>query len=150
MTREERRLEREARHKREREEYDNNALNQSINLLKSLKENGEEYYSIASTYDGYTCDACSKWADKLLPLSEAKIGFNCPPFHSGCRCLITNAERISRMKCDTSLKWARSNRTGKAIYIPAWMTFEDFKREVLDNPNYKAELNASNQEVLKI
>lgn len=140
MTREERRLERERKYQEERRIYDENALQCSLNFIKNkgLIIGGEEIteYEIAVTFDRLTCPECAKWDGKVLSLNTAEIGVNCPPFHSGCRCMMIQPSK-NRMYIGTKI--AR-NKDDKNIYVPADMIYSDYKKLVLDedaNPQFK-------------
>lgn len=56
--------------------------------LKDLASCGAKKYKIIACDDEKLCDVCRKYKGKSFPLSSAKIGYSCPPFHLGCRCLI--------------------------------------------------------------
>ena len=54
--------------------------------IASLKECGASKYRIISMPDAELCDICKKFKGRTFPVSSARIGYNCPPFHLGCRC----------------------------------------------------------------
>lgn len=56
--------------------------------LLSLSECGASKYRIVCYDDADLCSVCRKFKGRALPVSGAKIGYNCPPFHLGCRCVI--------------------------------------------------------------
>lgn len=60
--------------------------------LANLKDIEATKYRIISMPDNDLCDICRKYKGRVLPVSAAKIGYNCPPFHLGCRCIITMEE----------------------------------------------------------
>lgn len=56
--------------------------------LKEYRQNDINQYQILAALDTETCPVCGKMDSQVFNISEAKIGKNCPPFHSGCRCCI--------------------------------------------------------------
>ena len=54
--------------------------------IASLKECGASKYRIISMPDHELCDICKRFKGRTFPVSSARIGYNCPPFHLGCRC----------------------------------------------------------------
>ena len=58
-----------------------------------------------------------------------KAGETAPPFHPGCRC--TTAPYFEDMK-DIGERWMRDPETGKGGYVPADMTFNEWKAEYVD------------------
>ena len=43
-------------------------------------------YIFLATLDNTTCPLCGKLDGQCFPISERKLGVNCPPMHIGCRC----------------------------------------------------------------
>ena len=56
--------------------------------LDRYKSSGVEKVRIVVDPDERTCDVCAKWDDKIVDVSEAQTGKNCPPFHPNCRCAV--------------------------------------------------------------
>ena len=56
--------------------------------LDRYKSSGTEKVRIVVDPDERTCDVCAKWDDKIVDVSEAHTGTNCPPFHPNCRCAV--------------------------------------------------------------
>lgn len=54
--------------------------------IASLKECGASKYRIISMPDAELCDICKRFKGRTFSVSSARIGYNCPPFHLGCRC----------------------------------------------------------------
>ena len=57
-------------------------------VLHSLSDADISKYTVLCTNDDQLCSVCRKMKGKKFPVSSAKIGYNCPPFHRGCRCTI--------------------------------------------------------------
>lgn len=60
--------------------------------LANLKDCGASKYRIVSMIDNDLCNLCRKYKGRTFPVSSARIGYNCPPFHLGCRCVIVIEE----------------------------------------------------------
>ncbi len=56
--------------------------------LSDLASCDASRYKIIACDDEKMCDVCRRFKGKAFPISAAKIGYNCPPFHLGCRCII--------------------------------------------------------------
>ena len=56
--------------------------------LDRYKSSGTQKIRIIVDPDERTCDVCAKWDDKIVDISEAHTGKNCPPFHPRCRCAV--------------------------------------------------------------
>lgn len=60
----------------------------SMHELHSLSEANISKYIVLCADDDQLCSVCRKMKGKKFQVSSAKIGYNCPPFHRGCRCNI--------------------------------------------------------------
>lgn len=60
----------------------------NVKTLNDLASCGAEKYKIIACDDEKMCDVCRKYKGRAFLVSAAKIGYNCPPFHLGCRCII--------------------------------------------------------------
>lgn len=101
---------------------------------ESYNECGIERYIYVATLDVPTCKVdCAPLDGKDFPVAERKVSVNYPPMHPWCRCTTIayiSAEDLARMK-----RWARDPVTGKTIYVPADMTYEEwYKKYVEGNP----------------
>lgn len=65
----------------------------SVRTLQNLAECDASNYLIISCDDDQLCDLCRKFKGRSFPVSSAKIGYNCPPFHLGCRCNIVISDK---------------------------------------------------------
>lgn len=61
--------------------------------LQNLSSCGASHYTIISCDDDSLCDLCRSFKGRSLPVSAAKIGYNCPPFHLGCRCSMVISDK---------------------------------------------------------
>ena len=64
------------------------AYHNSLTELHAFSSAGISQYIIHVSADEQICSVCRKMKGKKFPVSSAKIGYNCPPFHRGCRCTI--------------------------------------------------------------
>lgn len=60
----------------------------NVKTLGDLVSCDAKKYKIIACDDEKMCDVCRKYKGRAFPVSAAKIGYNCPPFHLGCRCII--------------------------------------------------------------
>ncbi|QEY33710.1 hypothetical protein FL966_00780 [Caproiciproducens galactitolivorans] len=105
------------------------AMKQAIREeLKEYKQDGITQYQILAALDTETCPLCGKMDSKVFNISEAKIGKNCPPFHSGCRCCITPF--IPEYDDLAGPRAARDPVTGKSITVPMMSYTEWYKKYI--------------------
>ena len=72
--------------------------------LDRYKEHGRDKIRIIVDPDERTCDVCAKWDDKIVDISEAHTGKNCPPFHPRCRCTIAAVVENKKEKAKEDIK----------------------------------------------
>lgn len=60
----------------------------SLEELSGLSDAGISKYQILVACDDQLCPLCKEQGGKIYRVKSAKIGYNCPPFHRGCRCCI--------------------------------------------------------------
>lgn len=88
-----------------------------------------EQFEVVETLDVHTCEFCGAMDGKVFPMSEFEIGVTAPPFHPNCRgCTSPYFED------DFGVPGKRAARgaDGKTYYIPANMTYEEWKRSFAD------------------
>ena len=93
-----------------------------------FKELDVEKYEIIVSYDGKTCDICQSMDGQHFKMSEWQVGVTAPPFHVNCRCdqIPYFDDKFSAM----GTKAAR-DKNGKTVFIPANMTYEEWKNTVI-------------------
>nr|DAL30257.1 MAG TPA_asm: minor capsid protein [Caudoviricetes sp.] len=105
---------------------------------ESYKECGIERYIYVATLDVRTCkEDCAPLDRKDFLVAERKVSVNYPPMHPWCRCTTIayiGTEDLARMK-----RWARDPVTGKTMYVPADMTYEEWHKKYVEG-NPEAEL----------
>ncbi|MBD9054487.1 MAG: hypothetical protein EGR36_00540 [Eubacterium ventriosum] len=96
-----------------------------------FKELDVERYEIVATLDGHTSDICQEMDGKVFKMSEYEEGVTAPPFHVNCRSCtapyfddeFTKGERIAR------------NEDGDTYYVPADMTYGEWRNKYIDLKN---------------
>lgn len=95
--------------------------------LNGYKRNNNEKYRFSATLDDITCPTCGKLDGKLMLVENAKIGTNFPPICSKCRC--TTLEHFPDDKYGKDDKRiARDPKTGKNYYVPAKITYTQWRK----------------------
>ncbi|MBX4145958.1 minor capsid protein [Paenibacillus lautus] len=89
-----------------------------------------QQYEILATLDKRTSETCRSMDGKVFNLSEREVSVNYPPFHARCRTTVT---AYFDDEVDPGKRIAKDH-TGKRIYIPANMKYEDWKKEYIDTP----------------
>lgn len=91
-----------------------------------FKELDVEQYEIFISYDKKTCDICQGMEGQHFKMSEWQVGVTAPPFHVNCRC-----DTIPYFDDEFSAMGTKAARdeNGKTIFIPANMTYEEWKSQ---------------------
>ncbi len=89
-----------------------------------------QQYEVLATLDSKTSETCRVMDGKVFNLSEREVSINYPPFHARCRTTVT---AYFDDEVDPGKRIAKDH-TGKRIYIPADMKYEDWKKEYIDSP----------------
>lgn len=97
--------------------------------LKSYRAMGIKEYTYLATLDARTCAVCGALDLKVFRVDEAKTGVNLPPMHPNDRCTI--APKIPRVVNDGS-RTARNPETGRNYKVPADMTYEQWREEIVE------------------
>ena len=94
---------------------------------ETYKELGVKNVEILETLDSITCAFCASMDRKVVPMSEFQPGVTVPPFHPHCRGTTVPA-------IDEKYTGERAARTadGKVYYVPANMTFSQWKKAFVD------------------
>lgn len=93
-----------------------------------FSELGVEQFEIFSSYDEKTCEICQDMDGKHFPTSQWEVGVTAPPFHVQCRC--TPVPYFDDEFSAMGTKAAR-NEKGKTVFIPANMTYEEWKEKYI-------------------
>lgn len=94
------------------------------------KDLGIEEFEFLATLDSHTSEICREMDGKHFKMSEYQIGVNAPPLHPHCRsttCPYFNDE-FTAME-----QRAARGEDGKTYYVPGDMTYNEWKKEFVDN-----------------
>lgn len=97
---------------------------------------GVEEYEIVATLDFHTSDICQNMDGKVFPMKDYEPGVTAPPFHVWCRsCTVPYfSENYGQIG-----KRAAREEDGKTYYVPADMTYSEWKESFV-NGGDKSEL----------
>lgn len=93
---------------------------------RCYKDLDVEEFEVVETLDKHTCEICQDMDGKHYPISDYRIGETAPPFHPrcrGCTCPYFDDEFSSGGQ-----RAARDPDTGDTYYVPADMTYKEWKR----------------------
>lgn len=93
--------------------------------LKAYEDIGAEQYRYLATLDYRTCERCQQWDNMVLPLSEAREGYNYPVLHTLCRCTTTIAVDLKNRR-------ARDPLTGKNDIVDGSVTYQEWYNSLSD------------------
>lgn len=89
-----------------------------------------EQFEFVATLDSLTSDICREMDGQVFKMSDYEIGVNAPPLHCFCRsCTVPHFED------DFGIVGKRAARkeNGETYYIPANMTYHEWKETFVDN-----------------
>lgn len=93
--------------------------------LQAYEDIGAEQYRYLATLDYRTCERCQQWDNMVLPLSEAREGYNYPVLHPLCRCTTTIAVDLKNRR-------ARDPLTGKNDIVDGSVTYQEWYNSLSD------------------
>ena len=93
--------------------------------LQAYEDIGAEEYRYLATLDYRTCERCQAWDNMVLPLSEAREGYNYPVLHPLCRCTTTIAVDLKNRR-------ARDPITGKNEIIDGSVNYSEWYNSLSD------------------
>lgn len=99
----------------------------AVATKESYKALGVENVEIIETLDSSTCPTCQGLDGKVIPLSQYEPGVTIPPFHPNCRG--TTAPAIDPKYAGER---AARNEDGTVYYVPANMTYPQWKKAFVD------------------
>ena len=94
-----------------------------------FNELGVEEYEIVATLDSHTSDICQSLDGQVFPMKDFEPGVTAPPFHVYCR-----STTVPHFDEDFGQAGERAARgeDGKTYYVPADMTYEEWKKTFVD------------------
>lgn len=98
----------------------------AVSKIQMYKDLGMDQIEIVETLDSRTCSTCQPLDGKVILLSQYEPGVTVPPFHPNCRG--TTCPHYD----DMDGKRAARNADGEVYYVPANMTFTQWKKAFVD------------------
>ena len=88
-----------------------------------------EKYEIVATLDSHTSDICQGLDGQVFPMKDFEPGVTAPPFHVLCRSIT-----VPYFEDDFDQPGERAARDeeGKTYYVPADMTYQEWKEKFVD------------------
>lgn len=99
--------------------------------LKAYEDIGAEQYRYLATLDYRTCERCQQWDNMVLPLSEAREGYNYPVLHPLCRCTTTIAVDLKNRRARDPLTGVNDIVDGSVTYQEWYNSLSDEQKEAL-------------------
>ena len=100
---------------------------------KMYKQYHVSKYQFVATLDLRTSEMCREMDGKIFDLKDAQIGINYPPLHAYCRSVTVPYREPDEI--DALLpegERAARDRQGRTIYVPASMTYNEWKAKYID------------------
>lgn len=93
-----------------------------------------EQYQILATLDSHTSEICQEMDGKVFPMKDYEAGVTAPPFHVWCR-----STTVPYFEDDFGQIGERAARgeDGKTYYVPANMTYKEWKETFVDGGDKK-------------
>lgn len=98
----------------------------AVSKTQMYQDLGIEQIEIVETLDSRTCPICQPLDGTVIPLSEYEPGVTVPPFHPNCRG--TTCPHYDDMEGERAAR----NADGEVYYVPANMTFTQWKKAFVD------------------
>ena len=99
-----------------------------------FKELDVEEFEIVATLDSHTSDICREMDGKHFPMKEYAVGMTAPPFH--CNCRSVTCPYFDDEFTEGSKRAAREE-DGEAYYVPADMTYKEWKEAFVDGGKHQ-------------
>ena len=96
-----------------------------------------EQYEIVATLDSHTSDICQYLDGKVFSMKDFEAGVTAPPFHVYCR-----STTVPYFEEDFGQigKRAARGEDGKTYYVPADMTYKEWKERFVDGKGQKDDI----------
>lgn len=98
----------------------------AISTKQVYQDLGVQSVEILETLDSHTCPLCQPLDGTVIPLAQYEPGVTVPPFHPNCRG--TTCPHYNDMEGERAAR----NAEGKVYYVPANMTFLQWKKAFVD------------------
>lgn len=104
-----------------------------------FKELGVKQYEIVATLDSHTSEICREMDGRVFDLKDYEMGVTAPPFHPWCR--TTTVPHFDDEFTVGEQRAARDEETGKTVYVPAGMKYEEWRKEYTDGSDIVNDLD---------
>ena len=98
----------------------------AISTKQAYQDLGVEKIEILETLDSHTCEICQPLDGTVIPLAQYEPGVTVPPFHPNCGG--TTCAHFADMDGERAAR----NAEGKVYYVPANMTYTQWKKAFVD------------------
>lgn len=98
----------------------------AVSKAQMYRDLGVDQIEIVETLDSRTCPICQPLDGTVIPLSQYEPGVTVPPFHPNCRG--TTCPHYDDMDGERAARTA----DGEVYYVPANMTFTQWKKAFVD------------------
>ena len=115
-----------ARYKARRLVHTETTYFNAVSKIQMYKDLGVDQIEIVETLDSRTCAVCQPLDGTVIPLAQYEPGVTVPPFHPNCRG--TTCPHYDDMDGERAAR----NAEGKVYYVPANMTFPQWKKAFVD------------------
>lgn len=108
-------------------------------VFSSIRDSGMKYFRFIATLDKRTSAICRSHDGKVYSIDDANTGSNVPPLHPNCRSTIVGTlYGLDQEKTGTR---AARNTKGKTIFVPADMTYDEWKAIYVDKTKNQEKKN---------
>lgn len=102
----------------------------SVAQQEAFKELDVEEFEVVATLDNLTSEICQEMDGKHFPMKDYEPGVTAPPFHPWCRSVT-----VPYFDDDFDVgERAARDEDGETYYVPADMTYHDWKEQYVDSP----------------
>lgn len=115
-----------ARYKARRLVHTETSYFNAVSKIQMYKDLGVDQIEIVETLDSHTCSLCQPLDGTVIPLAQYEPGVTVPPFHPNCRG--TTCPYYDDMDGERAARTA----DGEVYYVPANMTFTQWKKAFVD------------------
>ena len=95
---------------------------------RGYRETGVKSYRFEAALDLKTCSVCGALDQREFSLAEHETGINYPPLHPRCRCTTVPVTEFQI----GSKRAARNPATGKTEYVEKGMTYEEWRKQYVE------------------
>lgn len=113
---------------------------------KAYDEAGIDRYRFVATLDSRTCECCAALDGKVFDLTKAKAGTNYPPMHPFCRSTTIADFGDGEL---ARLERRAKDKDGNTVRVPANMSYEEWRREFVDNKSTSENMKGPAPEIRK-